>query len=544
MYLSPSDESSTRLDTVIDLVSQKTPSLKVLEINLDETDTSTLWFQGTDDSARAAYASYEFASPNAKTLVNVQSTIESKRNTSFHLITPTAKALGLPITEPTYDLAIIKAPKKLSTSLDEIIKELKALLTPTAFTLLVRVENISSPRVIGDAPEALAAALAPPSPETPGIPSEASGSGTQSPSVSDDTPLSSLSSSSLDVKGSGDTNFWTSHRLHSPTLGDSLFTSVKAIASESNSSPAYLCSNGNAVLEGEASGPRHVVVARFHKDAPVLPPALQATLEVSGWSISTAPIEKIAAKTEPKSVVLVLDELYKPVLTGIGEEKWEALKELAGTGKPLLWVTKGGQTSQVTDPDNAMVQGLFRVVRRENPQAHLTTLDVQSATSSATAWAIDQVLQELRVGAGAETEYAERDGVILLQRLRPDGPVNGFKAAENGTGLDPVVKGLHETEAQVRIQAEKIGTLQSLTWCETAVSEVPMEPGMVEIEVMAVGVNFKVSNDLGNVAHILQRLLMGVQLDRMSLQPWVLFQRMSIPLGVNALVTSSALRLA
>ncbi|KAK7743699.1 hypothetical protein SLS62_010477 [Diatrype stigma] len=95
--------------------------------------------------------------------------------------------------------------------------------------------------------------------------------------------------------------------------------------------------NGNGVLQREASsGLGHLVVARFHKDVPVLPPALQATLEVSGWSISTALIEKIATKVGPNSAVLVLDELHKPVLTGIGKEQWEALKELAGTGKPFF----------------------------------------------------------------------------------------------------------------------------------------------------------------------------------------------------------------
>ena len=93
-----------------------------------------------------------------------------------------------------------------------------------------------------------------------------------------------------------------------------------------------------------------------------------------------------------------------------------------------------------------------------------------------------------------ETEYAERDGIVYLQRIQPDVGINGFKAAENGSkGLEPVVRGLHEAEAQVRLQAEKIGTLQSLTWCGTATAEVPVAPDMVEIEVQAVGVNFKVS---------------------------------------------------
>lgn len=234
-------------------------------------------------------------------------------------------------------------------------------------------------------------------------------------------------------------------------------------------------------------------MARFDENTPALDPSLQSTLEASGWTITTAPIKKLAfsSNQEAKSLVLFVEELSKPVLTQISEEHWEALKQLVSTGKPLLWVTKGGQTSRVTNPDNAMVQGLFRVIRHEDPLANLTTLDVQSATSPAATWAIEQVLRKVQID-DPETEYAERDGILFVPRVVPDLPINDFKAAEGGKGLELTIKGLHATKPQVRIQAEKIGTLQSLTWTETAIDEVPMEPGMVEIEVMTVGVNFKV----------------------------------------------------
>lgn len=61
-----------------------------------------------------------------------------------------------------------------------------------------------------------------------------------------------------------------------------------------------------------------------------------------------------------------------------------------------MWVTKGAVEQgifRVTDPDNAIVNSLFRVARREGDRAKLTTLDVQSSTSLATSWAIKQVLQ-------------------------------------------------------------------------------------------------------------------------------------------------------
>ncbi|XDG09707.1 hypothetical protein ABKA04_009322 [Annulohypoxylon sp. FPYF3050] len=472
MYLAPFDATSTKLDTVMDLVAQKTPSLSVLEINLDYKDTSSLWFGGGDVLARAAYTRYDFLSFNANSLVSAQAENESKRNTKFHLMIPNNKTFGLTVNESTYGLVITKAPKKSDISVEEVIRNLKPLFKPNAFALLVPAEDIMMSRDL---------LLT----ETPSTSSEES-SDLDSDLLSNYTAPSTRSSSFLDVKGMR--SLWSVKIPPYLSVGNESFGSVMGVAGRFPSSPAYLCSN---MVPQKVEGPRRLIIARFHQSAPPVSHNLQATLQESGWDLQTASIERLAVESESNSVTLVIDELFNPVMTNISESQWEALKQVIGTSRPLLWVTKGSQTSQVTDPSNAMIHGLFRVVRREDPQARLVTLDVQSATSSATVWAIDQVLKKIRSGTDGETEYAERAGIILQQRIRPDVALNDFKTATSGKGLNPVVMGLHENEAQVRIQAEKIGTLQSLTWCETAVGEVPVEPGMVEIEVMAVGVNFK-----------------------------------------------------
>ncbi|KAI1495101.1 putative polyketide synthase [Biscogniauxia mediterranea] len=492
-YLTPISEGSPKLHTVIDLIAQKIPALKVLEINLDDRDTSTLWFGGGDDSARAAYTSYHFATRGSKSLVSVQGANDSKRNATFSLIATEPGSLGLPTTESTYDLAIVKVSAGAVTSVEEDLKAVKPLLTPNAFMLLVESDGTPSAKPtlgLEDQSRSL---------ELDSTPSESSGSGSRSPS-SVDTPVTIHTPSMMDAKDPME-KLWKAHKLQRLAHPISrIFSSVKEIPRlHFDNCSTYLCRNSPS--DAEIVGDCHITVARFHADAPALPENLRVVLKSSGWKIDTQSIEKLAAAKPhhaKTSVVLVLDELFKPVMTEISEDKWDALKRVISTGQPLLWVTKGSQTAQTTNPDNAMVHGLFRVVRREDPQAQLTTLDVQSATSISTAWAVDQVLRKIRSGVGAEeasdleTEYAERDGIIYLQRIKPDAGVNAFRAAENGSkGLEPVVRGLHEAEAQVRIQAEKIGTLQSLTWCETATTEIPVAPGMVEIEVQAVGVNFK-----------------------------------------------------
>ncbi|RAL04559.1 polyketide synthase fmaB [Aspergillus ibericus CBS 121593] len=477
MYLQPTDAASTRLDRVIDLIAQKKPLLQVLEINVDETDASTRWFQG-DEHARAAYALYHLASPSANTILEWKTAHQTKRNTDCHVLDLAAPGLGLPTTDPTYDLVILKPGPQSDdpTTIESISERLQPLLRPGAYVLLIPQFTPLHPidDLIPSSPGAI----------SPDDPLSRSGS---------HTPSGDSSATSIDLTLSPG-NAWKSlGKLH----GLSQFPSILQIPAEPGHATAFLCRTTNPTPSTPGAHPPTLIIARFHPDTPALPSTLHNLLTTSGWSIRTVPITTLAAEaptTDPTAVILILDELSKPVLTQITEPHWDSLKTVISTGRPLLWVTKGSQTTQVTDPDTALVHGLFRVIRREDPQVQLTTLDVQSATSPATGQAIERILQRLMAGMDPdlETEYAERDGVVLLPRLRPEPAVNEFKAAERGgRGWEPVVKSLHGTKAQVRIQAEKVGTLQSLRWCETAVGEVAMEPGMVEIEVMAVGVNFK-----------------------------------------------------
>ena len=502
MYLTP-QKASTKLDTVVDLIAHKKPALKVLEVNLEDADTSCMWFEARDSSTRAAYSQYDFASPDAKTIVNVEAKYEETGNTSFLHISPDQEALGLP-SEAAYDLAIIKTTETTSTiSIEDLLKHLKPLLSEEAFTLLVQPkdEGIPAGGKECESADAFRGQNQSPSQETPDVPSESSGSLAGDPAsrmsstaFDDEAAVKTLKSSESNVSGS-----------------------VMEIGATSKSSPAYLWRRAGASSNNVSQG--NLVAVRLAESAPEnLPPSLQATLQASGWTITqeTRPTSKPA----DGSVTLVLDELWDPVLTKADEKQWEAIKMLVNSGNPLLWVTKGAQ-HPVTHPDNAMIIGLLRVARQELGIEKLTTLDVQSSTSPATNWAIEKVLALLKSGATVETEYMERNGKLFIQRVMPDKAVNDFRHAE-AEGLEPVVKDFHGTKVQVQLRAERLGTLNSLMWCETETEEAALAEGQIEVEVMATGVNFKdvaitmgiVSDNEYNIgfecAGIVKRLVQGV----------------------------------
>ncbi|KAK6068143.1 beta-ketoacyl synthase domain-containing protein [Seiridium cupressi] len=462
-YLSPERESS-KLDMIVDLVAYKKPTLKVLEIYLGGAGSTSLWFNAGDVSVRAAYARYDFGSPDAKVLVNMETQLKDKGNAEFHSIAKDDVVHGLP-SDITYDLIILGASTKAATTnIHESLDKLKAFLVNGSFMLLVRTHSTEylddaeeeSSDVFDTRPTTPLEGPDPVSRSSPSIIGSANSS--ISSTVSDEETFKRVDGAAVPAK------------IAPPSL-----ISVVEIFGTGQDPQAFLfklSDNKDPVIAAASSTARHLAVLHLSKDAPrSLAPSLQSSLESSGWTITHH--TDYSPKATRGAVVLVLDELSNAVLAHANESQWSAIKSVISCGGPLLWVTKGAQGS-VTEPNNALVHGLFRVARQEDSSVKLTTLDVQSSTNPATSSVIAQVLGLLTSGANFETEYMERDGILHVQRIIPDTILNDFRRAEVD-GIEPVLKGF-----------------TSLMWCETESGDAPvLNDGQIEVEVMAVGVNFK-----------------------------------------------------
>lgn len=490
MYLDAG--SSSRLKRVIDLIAYKKPALSVLEVNLDEADVSSLWFDAGDSPFRAVYARYDFASSHGPAISHVQGKYETMENTNFLFVQPDQEALGLPA-EGAYDLAIVKCSRRARGNIETVVRNLKPLLADNGYTLVVPirddVDDSSGPGSddeswyeVSDSNGSLDQDESSPATSSGSSNPEADSASSSIDSVAGDQDLA-LKSLSVSKRGT----LW--QRLKS--INDS--NTVLEITETDKSGAAYLFRNE---VPNESSRVLMVVCLDGRTKSP-LGPSLQHTLETSGWSITyqTPPL----ASPKPGTIVLVVDELSSNILKSADAKQWQAIQTLVTSGNQLLWVTKGAQ-HPVTDPNKALVQGLFRVAHAEDHSTKLTTLDVQSSMSRATEWAIDQVLQDL-TSASAETQYMERNGVLHIQRLLPDAPTNDLKRAEV-EGHAPTPRPFRTNETQVALHTERLGTLQSLQWCETDVDvATPLAPGWVEVEVVAAGVNYKdVAISMGIVA--------------------------------------------
>jgi hypothetical protein len=252
-----SEPGTTKLDLVMDLIAHKRPTLKVLEINLDSSESSSLWFGTGDFSAtcRWAYSQYDLASIDAMILINAQSQHGSRRDTSFFLTSLAKEGFRLSPGTP-YGLAIIKAPKEIGIEAKALVRHLKPLLSDKAYIFLVRAKDSEGTSYMDD--EQPTAESQPSSSAVTRPPSEASTSPAETASPPSSAP-SEADEKELDfTTGNEDSSIWDPTELQSLA-----FLSIVG----PNESPAvYLC----GPEFGDATNERQLVIARLSSSSPAL----------------------------------------------------------------------------------------------------------------------------------------------------------------------------------------------------------------------------------------------------------------------------------
>ena len=430
------EKPTSKLNHVIDLVAHKKPGLKVMEVNLSLNDTSSIWFEVRDKSSRAAYQQYLFVSADPNSLISVQAEYEGQRKTEFSLLD-----MANPELKPSqsdFDLVIVKGPTLSDKIIQSVAEKARSMVSAGGYVMFVEQ----------------------------GLPS------TDSDSDENDTVV---------VNGEAPLE---EARLRT-IMGENSFHKTLKISCDTVKS-AYL-----SVADSTSSTDLDPInIVRLSKGTQV-PSDVKSGLKQHGWQV-TEHCNYPYPDLRPRSTVVVLDELSAPLLTTASEDQWKAIKHLVTQGCKILWTTEGSQY-KVTKPNNALVHGLFRTIRAEDPSLSLTTLDVESCKGPVAVSAIDQILNFLQNPAPkmqVENEFVERDGIIHVSRILPDDRVNQIKTNES-QGSEPELKSLHDLKTVAMLRAERLGTLDALQYSEITVAEAPMKDNNVEVEIYAAGLNFK-----------------------------------------------------
>ena len=161
--------------------------------------------------------------------------------------------------------------------------------------------------------------------------------------------------------------------------------------------------------------------------------------------------------------------------------------------KGIIWITNGGAV-ECSEPLNAIITGLARSIRSENPLAKLITLDIDS--SQETPESIAQILStivENVFGARSETarehEYAVRNGLILIPRLTEDGDLNRYLTS-NRSNKTPEMEPFFQDGRTLALEIGNPGLLESLVWADEMPDQA-LASDEVRIEIRCGGVNFR-----------------------------------------------------
>ena len=214
------------------------------------------------------------------------------------------------------------------------------------------------------------------------------------------------------------------------------------------------------------------------------------------------------SKCNPEDqICVVLSDCTRCALRNPSLEDYEAIKRIFLNSAGVLWVTRGALIES-SEPDCNLGTGFARTIRAEKGDTMIITLDLDAQNPLSNGDAAKTIFSVLMRSLGAEyiqptdieSEYAERNGTIMIPRLIVDKDLTSFMNKHIGpptTEFQP----LYQDGRSFRGEIETPGLLDSIRFVENTTALGTLPDDHVEIEVKAAGINFRdVMTALGQIA--------------------------------------------
>ncbi|EAQ86385.1 hypothetical protein CHGG_07638 [Chaetomium globosum CBS 148.51] len=235
----------------------------------------------------------------------------------------------------------------------------------------------------------------------------------------------------------------------------------------------------------------------------------ESIAKVTGGALpAVQPLEapSATAETYNTKICVFVGEIEQSILHTLDSASLRSVKTMATACKGLLWVTRGAAVECV-DPNKALVTGFLRSLRSEYVGRYFPTLDLDPQTpvwSESGIAAIAHVLQTslgtaddvysiMAEPAPVDNEFAVRDGLILVPRLRKDLARNKMLTPEapDWTMPESIPEApLFQEQRPLRLKAGVPGLLDTLVFADDD-EDISGDADTVEIEPRAYGLNFR-----------------------------------------------------
>ena len=210
-------------------------------------------------------------------------------------------------------------------------------------------------------------------------------------------------------------------------------------------------------------------------------------------SVTQALLTKIRPS---KNTFIFLLEQSQPFLMSASEEDWQKVKSIISDARNVIWITRGGAV-ECAEPLNALITGLSRTLRSENPELSFITLDIDPKVSHEASIANDihRVYQAAIRGRTAQSssldwEYAIRDGAFLIPRLVLNSRVSERMQDATSRYHPQRQPGIDKGRALgLRIQSP--GLIDSLYWADLPDHSGLAKDGQIRIDMKYLSMNFR-----------------------------------------------------
>ena len=208
----------------------------------------------------------------------------------------------------------------------------------------------------------------------------------------------------------------------------------------------------------------------------------------------TCSLEQAASRPHVTSCAHVfLQELERPLLYSIVPHYFSKVQHLLGLSSGVLWVTSGGGSSPKA-PEFNIIDGLLRVVRNERPTVKFSTLALETK-GAPTEYQIQSVYRSLlRISSKVEDcqcepEYVERNGLLHIPRaiqLESLSQTLYMRSLPQQSTVQTI-----GGSVPLKLALGSPGLLDTLHFIEDKERSLTLGTDEVEIEVHAIGMNFK-----------------------------------------------------
>lgn len=195
----------------------------------------------------------------------------------------------------------------------------------------------------------------------------------------------------------------------------------------------------------------------------------------------TADLETLSKK----STIICLEELFTPLLMSMDQDHVDALQTMLSKASKLLWVT-GGDIVSGGHPDFALVQGIARTIRLEQPEVEFFTLNVnaQEINAGALSSYMTSILSQSSDRFANDYEFLVRHQTLEISRLLPDEVLNSTYRQKEGLEVSrrPLEQCSHE-----RLTMTNPGWSSSLRFIKNEETETGPSADQVQVSVQTVG---------------------------------------------------------